>query len=74
MPTGELMGETVMLEAADYPCTIFLPEVCNLPTGMRWPLEVGFSDFAASIQGAMGPAGMVFQHAPGTQTNASSMV
>jgi hypothetical protein len=28
---------------------------------MRWPLDVGFSDFAASIQGAMGPAGVVFQ-------------
>jgi hypothetical protein len=39
MPAGELMGESV---TADYLHTIFLPEVCNLLTGMCWPLDVGF--------------------------------
>jgi hypothetical protein len=62
MPAGDLISEIVMVEAADHLRTIFLPEVCNLLTGIRWPLDVGFSDFAASIQGAMGPAGVVFQH------------
>jgi hypothetical protein len=57
------MSEPVTLESVDYPHAIFLPEVCYLPTSgtMRWPLDVGFTDFALSVQGAMGPAGVVFQ-------------
>jgi hypothetical protein len=40
--------------------TIFLPEVCNLPLGIRWPLDIGFADFKRSIQGALGLTGNVF--------------
>jgi hypothetical protein len=32
----------------------YLPEVCNLPLGLRWPTDIGFLEFAASICAALG--------------------
>jgi hypothetical protein len=60
-PAGELLCADVTFEGDDYPRAILLPEVCNLPVGMRWPVDIRFKDFYLSIQGAMGPAGQVFQ-------------
>ena len=57
-PAGELK---VTPEAITYPRTIFLPEVCNFPLGMRWPIDIGYDDFKRSIQGALGTSGTVFQ-------------
>jgi hypothetical protein len=37
-----------------YLCMIRVPEVCNLPLGMRWPVDVSFAN-------DMGPASQVFQ-------------
>jgi hypothetical protein len=61
LPAGELLGGKITYESSDYPRSIFLPEVCNLPIGMRWPGDVGYKDFYHSIQGALGLAGQVFQ-------------
>jgi hypothetical protein len=61
LPEGELLCGEISFESTDYPRSIFLPEVCNLPVGMRWPVDVGYKDFYLSIQGALGLAGQVFQ-------------
>jgi hypothetical protein len=61
LPEGELLCKEVEFESTDYPRAIFLPEVCNFPVGMRWPIDVGYKDFHQSIQGALGLAGQVFQ-------------
>ncbi len=60
-PAGELTCTTVMSKANTYLRTIFLPEVCNFPLGMRWPIDIGYDDFKRSIQGALGASGAVFQ-------------
>jgi hypothetical protein len=57
----ELLCEEVVFEDTNYPCTIFLPEVCKLPIGIHWPADVGFNDYYLSMQGAMDLAGQVFQ-------------
>jgi hypothetical protein len=49
LPTGELTCDMVIKDNVNYPRTIFLPEVCNLPIGMRWPVDIGFPDFLSSI-------------------------
>jgi hypothetical protein len=59
-PAGEQMCEQVTCEEIISPRTIFLPEVCNLPLGMRWPMDIGLTDFKKSIQAALGQAGTVF--------------
>ena len=61
IPEGEIMCENVKVAGTIYPRTIFLPEVCNFPVGMRWPVDIGFNDFKSSIQGTLGMAGQVFQ-------------
>jgi hypothetical protein len=40
---------------------LVLPEVCDFPLGMRWPIDIGYNVFKRSIQGALGAAGAVFQ-------------
>jgi hypothetical protein len=60
IPEGELIATTLTYEEMIYPRTIFLPEVCNLPFGMRWPVTIGYDDFKCSIQGAFGTAGSTF--------------
>ena len=44
-PAGEFSCQQVMIEGLSYPPTIFLPEVCNLPLGMRWPVDIGLKYF-----------------------------
>ena len=61
-PNGELMSEKVTGAGTSSLRTFYLPEVCNLPLGMRWPVDIGWEDCFSSIQGAMGPAGQIFQH------------
>jgi hypothetical protein len=63
LPEGEQTCVMVANGTVDYPRTIFLPEVCNLPIGMRWPVNIGFLDFLSSIQATLGNAGMIFQWA-----------
>jgi hypothetical protein len=58
---GEFLCEDVVFEGTAYPRAVFLPEVCNLPIGMCWPVDIGYKAFHLSIQGAMGPAAQVFQ-------------
>jgi hypothetical protein len=60
LPTGELTCSTVTHTTTTLPRTIFLPEVCNLPIGMRWPVTIGLKDFLSSIQGAYGQASAIF--------------
>ena len=60
-PAGKLTCTNVTPEAITYPRMIFLPEVCNFPLGMRWPIDIGYDDFKQSIQGALGTSGTVFQ-------------
>jgi hypothetical protein len=60
LPNGELTCTTVLHDVTTLPRTIFLPEVCNLPIGMRWPVTIGLKDFLSSIQGAYGQAGGIF--------------
>jgi hypothetical protein len=61
LPAGELTCTAVPSGNILLPGTIFLPEVCNLPLGMRWPIDIGYADFKSSIQGALGAAGQLFQ-------------
>jgi hypothetical protein len=62
-PAGELMCTMVTDGQTTLPRTIFLPEVCNMPTGMRWPVTIGLPDFLSSIQGAYGQASGHFHQA-----------
>jgi hypothetical protein len=62
-PEGELTCTTVTDGDATLPRTIFLPEVCNFPLGMRWPVTIGLKDFLSSIQAAYGKDSAVFIHA-----------
>ena len=50
IPTGELT------------CDMCLPEVCNLPIGMRWLVDIGFPDFLSSVQATLGGMGTIFQN------------
>jgi hypothetical protein len=61
-PAGELTCAQVMKDGKRCLRTIFLPEVCNLPVGMRWPVDIGLANFKSSIQGVLGSAGLVFLH------------
>jgi hypothetical protein len=44
----------VLIEGVSHQRAFFLPEVCNLPLGLRWPTSIGFADFALSISAAFG--------------------
>jgi hypothetical protein len=57
---GELTYAQVMKDGKRCLRTIFLPEVCNLPVGMRWPVDIGLADFRSSIQGVLGSGSTVF--------------
>jgi hypothetical protein len=54
LPEGELIGATVQHREDTFLRAFYLPEVCNLPLGLRWPTDIGFPEFAASIQAALG--------------------
>jgi hypothetical protein len=54
LPEGELIGATVPHGEDIFLRAFYLPEVCNLPFGLRWPINIGFSEFAASIRAALG--------------------
>jgi hypothetical protein len=56
LPEGELTCTMVTHGDMTLPRAIFLPEVCNLPIGMRWPVSIGLQEFLSSIQGAYGQA------------------
>jgi hypothetical protein len=64
-PEGELVSEKVTTPEAEdvHLRAVYLPEIANLPLGMRWPIDIGSHDFLASIQGALGAAGVVFHQA-----------
>jgi hypothetical protein len=61
IPEGELLCTMIEKDAVQYPRAIFLPEVCNMPTGIRWPATIGFTDFLTSVQAILGPAGNAFK-------------
>ena len=54
IPEGQLLGSKVRIEENDHFRAFLLPEVCNLPFGIRWPTDIGFPDFAASLKAALG--------------------
>jgi hypothetical protein len=60
LPAGELTCAQVMKDGKRCLRTSFLPEVCNLPVGMRWPVDISLTDFQSSIQGVLGSASTVF--------------
>jgi hypothetical protein len=53
LPEGELIGATVPHGEGIFLRAFYLPEVCNLPLGLRWPTNIGFSEFGASIHAAL---------------------
>jgi hypothetical protein len=54
LPEGELIGATVQHREDTFLRAFNLPEVCNLPLGLRWPTDIGFPEFVASIRAALG--------------------
>jgi hypothetical protein len=54
LPEGELIGATVQHGEDLFLRAFYLPEVCNLPLGLRWPTDIGFPEFVASIRAALG--------------------
>jgi hypothetical protein len=54
LPEGQQIGQSVLIEGVSHQRAFFLPEVCNLPLGLRWPASIGFDDFALSISAAFG--------------------
>jgi hypothetical protein len=54
LPEGKLIGTKVSTGDGTFLHTFLLPEVCNLPLGFRWPTNIGYSDFLASIRAALG--------------------
>jgi hypothetical protein len=54
LPSGQHLAHRVQLGAVSHLQAFFLPEVCNLPLGMRWPTSIGMDDFISSIQAALG--------------------
>jgi hypothetical protein len=54
LPSGQQLGQSVLIEGVSHQRAFFLPEVCNLPLGLRWPTSIGFDDFALSISAAFG--------------------
>ena len=63
LPEGELLGAKVRKDNLSYQRAIFLPEVCDMPIGIRWPIDIGFHDFLASIQAVLGVSGNNFKQA-----------
>jgi hypothetical protein len=53
LPEGELIGATVQHGEDTFLRAFYLPEVCNLPLGLRWPTDIGFPEsppFEAVLQ------------------------
>jgi hypothetical protein len=46
---GEHMAGQVTTTTTNTSCTIFLPEVCNIPLGMVWPTMTTFEDFYCGV-------------------------
>jgi hypothetical protein len=54
LPAGQQLGQSVLIKGISHQHANFLPEVCNLPLGLRWPTSIGFTDFSLSISAAFG--------------------
>jgi hypothetical protein len=54
LPEGKLVGTRVTHGDGNFLRTFLLPEVCNLPLGLRWPTNIGYSEFSMSIRAALG--------------------
>ena len=63
IPEGELVCTNVMKDNVTHQRAIFLLEVCNMPIGIRWPVDIGLKDFLASIQAILGISGHTFKQA-----------
>ena len=63
LPEGELVCTNVPKNDSSYPRAIILPEVCDMPIGIRWPVTIGLPDFLASITAILGPSGNIFKKA-----------
>jgi hypothetical protein len=56
-----LIGAKVQHGEDTFLCAFYLPEVCNLPLGLRWPTDIGFLEFQASIRAALGKNSPLFE-------------
>jgi hypothetical protein len=45
LPEGQQLGQSILIESVSHQRAYFLPEVCNLPLGLRWPTSIGFDEF-----------------------------
>ena len=54
LPKGQLLGRQVQIDALKHMQAFFLPEVCNIPFGFRWPTDIGYVEFRASIKAILG--------------------
>jgi hypothetical protein len=64
LPQGQTIAQTVKTaDGTVHMRAFFLPEVCDLPLGFRWPTSIGFSDFTASINAAFGKSSQHFNSA-----------
>jgi hypothetical protein len=54
LPEGELVSANVTHGDGNFLRTFLLPEVCNMPLGLRWPTNIGYSEFKTSIRAALG--------------------
>ena len=52
-PAGKLLCTQVKMTNASHLRAFYLQEVCDLPVGMRWPIDIGLADFRSSIQGVL---------------------
>ncbi len=60
LPAGQQLAQRVVINETPHSRAFFLPEVCNMPLGMRWPTSIGFADFSSSITAALGKSGDYF--------------
>jgi hypothetical protein len=51
-PLGEQLAGSVTTTTANLSCAFFLPEVCNMPLGMVWPIMLCYEDLYSSINTA----------------------
>jgi hypothetical protein len=63
IPEGKLVCTNILKENVSYQRAILLPEVCNMPIGICWPVNIGFPDFLASLQAILGISGNTFKQA-----------
>jgi hypothetical protein len=60
LPEGESIRAILQNGQATFLRAFYLPEVCNLPLALRWPTNIGFPEFAASICAALGKSSPPF--------------